>query len=624
MCGIAGFYSKLNNKKSIIANQIKVLNHRGPDDSGLYVKGNIAFGHARLAIIDIANAKQPMISYDEHYVLTFNGEIYNYLELRQHLTSMGYKFRTHSDTEVLLFMYSEYGKDCLKMLNGMFAFAIYDTIKDVIFLARDHFGIKPLYYISNDDSFIFASEIKSILQFPGIKAEPDWKSVNEYLTFQLMLKKHTLFKNIYTLEPATYIVVKNGNIIEKNTYWDIDFTVDDAKSSEQYADELLVLLENSLNLQIRSDVPVGAHLSGGIDSSTVAILASNNYYGNIQTFTGGFKDSSDYDETKYAKLVSDSIKSNHHEIFPTSTDFVDSFQKLIYHMDYPEAGPGLFPQYMVSKLASNHVKVVLGGQGGDEVFGGYTRYTVAYLEQALKGAIFETKEEGQHIVTLASIIPNMPQLRKYLPLISDQFSEGLFGPMDERYFRMINRSHKLGSIFNASFLQTMNEKLMHDKFKQVFNHPTTLSYFNKMTHFDIKTLLPALLHVEDRVSMAVSLESRVPLLDYRIVELAAKMPPTLKFAGGKAKSMLLNSVRNILPPEILARKDKMGFPTPINLWLGSELKSYALDILGSKASKERGLLNTKTIEAGINESGQFSRDLWGALCLEVWFKTFID
>ncbi|WP_141110136.1 asparagine synthetase B family protein, partial [Campylobacter concisus] len=285
------------------------------------------------------------------------------------------------------------------------------------------------------------------------------------------------------------------------------------------------------------------------------------------------------------------IKSIHHEIFPTSQNFIDTFEKISYHMDYPEAGPGVFSQYMVSKLASSYVKVVLGGQGGDEIFGGYTRYAVAYLEQAIKGAIFETAEEGKHLVTLQSIIPNMPQLKNYIPLIKEQFKEGLFGPMDERYYRIINRTHNVDIIYNKDFLKSFDSRQLLDKFKQVFNTPNTKSYFNKMTYFDLKTLLPALLHVEDRVSMAVSIESRVPILDYRIIELVSKMPPTMKFAGGKTKAILLKTVKNLLPKEIFERKDKMGFPTPINKWLANDLKEYALDILTSQKSKQRGYFN---------------------------------
>ncbi|WP_223231359.1 asparagine synthetase B family protein, partial [Campylobacter concisus] len=349
--------------------------------------------------------------------------------------------------------------------------------------------------VYNDDYFVFASEIKSILKYPGIRAEVDYLSLNEYMAFQVMLKKHTMFKNISSLEPATYLILENGKIKEKKRYWYFNYDIDETRNEDEYCSELSHLLEDSLNIQTRADVPIGAYLSGGIDSSLVSILASKKYFGDFHTFTGGFKDSKEFDETYYANIVHQYIKSIHHEIFPTSQNFIDTFEKISYHMDYPEAGPGVFSQYMVSKLASSYVKVVLGGQGGDEIFGGYTRYAVAYLEQAIKGAIFETAEEGKHLVTLQSIIPNMPQLKNYIPLIKEQFKEGLFGPMDERYYRIINRTHNVDIIYNKDFLKSFDSRQLLDKFKQVFNTPNTKSYFNKMTYFDLKTLLPALLHV---------------------------------------------------------------------------------------------------------------------------------
>lgn len=624
MCGIVGFYSKRGDKKHIIQEQLKSLKHRGPDDADIYVDKNIAFGHSRLAIIDIENAKQPMRSGDDNYILIFNGEIYNYIELKEELKSKGVDFKTNSDTEVLLNLYIYYGSRCVSKLNGMFAFAIYNKSNDTLFLARDHFGIKPLYYTFENGEFVFASEIKAILKHPDIKAKVDNHSLNEYLTFQLMLGKHTLFKNIHSLEPSTYMVIQNGKLKERKKYWEFDYNIDDTKTQKEYEEELLELLNDSIKMQMRSDVDVGAYLSGGIDSSLVSTLASRYHNNSIQTFSGGFRDGAEFDETRYAKIVHNSIQSIHHEIFPTSKDFLDNFENIVYHMDYPEAGPGVFSQYMVSQLASQNVKVVLGGQGGDEIFGGYTRYTIAYLEQALKGAIFETAEEGQHLVTLQSIIPNMSQLKNYVPLLKEQFRDGLFNPMDERYFRMINRSHHLDKTYKEEFLSEFDNQQLLYKFKKVFNHPDTKSYFNKMTHFDLKTLLPALLHVEDRVSMAFSLESRVPLLDYRIIELASKMPPNMKFAGGQTKAMLIKSVKDILPKEIINRKDKMGFPTPLNNWLATDLKEYALDILISTKAKNRGYLNSDIIEKQIKQSSKFSRDMWGALNIEMWYRKFID
>ena len=625
MCGIAGFYGQpVDERKSIINGMMETLHHRGPDGEGYAFLDHLTFGHKRLAIIDISQGQQPMYSEDGRFTLIFNGEIYNYIEIRQGLLARGYPLKTFSDSEVLLYAYIEYGVEVLQYLNGMFAFAIHDNQTKQLFIARDHFGIKPFYYYEGRNDFVFASEIKALLKHPSIEAEMDEDAFFEYLSLQLIMGSKTMFKNIKTLEPAHYMIVREGKVVEHKNYWSIDYSVDETKTEAQFADELLVLLENSLSLQIRSDVPVGSYLSGGLDSSTVAVLAAKSYFGQLKTFSGAFSEGAEFDETKYAKLVSNQINSDHYEIFPTAQDFLESIDLLVYHMDQPQAGPGLFPQYMVSKLAAEHVKVVLGGQGGDEIFGGYARYAVAYLEQCVKGAIFETQEEGKHVVTLSSIIPNLPILKQYTPMIQAQFSAGLFGAMDERYYHLIDRSPHLDKMYDVNLIQRRQEDRILSSFKSIFHFPATPSYFNKMTHFDIKVLLPALLQIEDRVSMAVSLESRVPLLDRRIMELSASMPPTMKFAGGKTKYMFLKSVQNILPKAIVERKDKMGFPVPINNWLAGPLSTYISDIFSSQASKDRGIFKNDAVIDQVQKVGKFNRTIWGALNLELWCQKFLD
>ncbi|MEM9023567.1 MAG: asparagine synthase (glutamine-hydrolyzing), partial [Bacteroidota bacterium] len=556
--------------------------------------------------------------------IIYNGEIYNYIELRQYLISRKVSLRTHSDTEVILRLYMLHGEDCLQWLNGIFAFAIYDREAGTVFLARDHFGVKPLYYFQQGDRFVFGSEIKSVLAFPGVPAAVDNEGLEDYMTFQFVLGERTLFDQIRKLEPANYLVVKDGRIVKKAVYWEVSPELDYDRTEDQFADELLVTIDGALNFQTRSDVPVGAYLSGGVDSSLVSILARKNYLGEFHTFTGRFDEGAAFDESGYARLISEKIRSSHHEVTPTWEDFREHFEKLVWYMDEPAAGPGLFPQYMVSKLASEHVTVVLGGQGGDELFGGYARYYVAYLEQCLKGAIFETQEEGQHIITLGSMIPNLPLLKQYTPMLKRQFSRGMFEPMDQRYFQLIDRSPNLDRVFTGTLLDSLNFDHVYDRFRNVFAASTTPSYLNKMISFDFKTLLPALFHVEDRVSMAVSIESRVPLLDKRVVELAAQIPPAIKFKGGRPKSVLMNAIQNILPREIIERKDKMGFPTPINQWFSGPLKSYVMDIFNSQAARERGIYRKDNLEKMISEGKGYGRDVWGALNLEVWFKTFID
>lgn len=625
MCGIAGLSKKIDKKdSSIINDMLGAIAHRGPDGKGIELFDNAALGHVRLAIVDIAGGKQPIKSFDGRYTLVLNGEIYNYLELRKMLLKKGYRLDTHSDAEVLLYMYYEYKEKALDFVNGMFAFAIYDNTLNSIFLARDHFGIKPLYYHCGRNFFIFASEIKALLRYPGLRAEVDRDSLYEYASLQMVLGENTLFKSIKKVSPANYLVVKNGSIVKEKEYWKLDFEIDDSRSLPEYRAELLDLLKDSLSLQVRSDVSLGAYVSGGLDSSIVATLAAKKYKNRLFTFSGGFKEPKEYDETGYASIVSKRIRSRHFNVFVDSKDLRDNFVKLIYSMDEPAAGPGLLPQFMVSKLASQYVKVVLGGQGGDEVFGGYARYMVAYLEQCLKGGIFSTQEEGRHIVTLHSIIPNLPLLKQYIVMLKKQFSSGLFDPMDRRYFKLINRFMDATQIYSRDFLSGFSEENIFEKFSRIFNSTQTKSYFNKMTYYDIKTQLPALLHVEDRVSMAVSIESRVPLLDTRIVELAAKMPPAMKFSGGRTKYILSQAAKGMVPLEILNRKDKMGFPTPFDEWCRGKLNNFVKETLLDKKTQRRGIFNIGNIEGLIDSEGKYGRAIWGALCLETWFREFVD
>ena len=297
---------------------------------------------------------------------------------------------------------------------------------------------------------------------------------------------------------------------------------------------------------------------------------------------------------------------------------------MIYHLDEPVAGPGLFPQYIVSKFASQHVKVILGGQGGDEIFGGYSRYMVAYLEQAIKGAIFQSNEEDEHIVSLESILPNLPTLKQYIPMMKSFWQEGSFEGMDRRYYHLINRMGSTKEFFQADFINQCDSAAIFDKFSGYFNDPDTKSYFNKMTHFDMLGSLPGLLQVEDRVSMSVSIESRVPLLDRRIVDLVSGMPAGMKFKGGEMKYLLKKTIKNIMPPEIMRRKDKMGFPVPLHLWSKNKAKGFIMDTLLSKKAKERNMINTDHVEKLISSEQPFSRGLWGLLSLELWYNQFID
>jgi len=627
MCGIAGIVPSEPLGKKRLQSLLQAMNllqaHRGPDDEGIWVhqKGHVGFAHRRLSIIDLTTAAaQPMES-EAGLVITYNGEIYNYIELRAELGEEN--FRTTSDTEVILRAYEKWGEDCVDHLRGMFAFAIWDQQDETLFCARDRFGIKPLYYIKNPDGFFFASEIKTLLPFVQ-EIATDYNGLKDYLAFQFTLGEKTLFRNVQQLLPAHTLRIKNGDIRARR-YWEVRYNLDWHHTKKYFQERVRELLQDSIRLHLRSDVPVGSYLSGGTDSSIVASLARQvQGEGEYLAFHGKFLSGPEYDESQYARLVAAFCNMNLHETEITSGDFVSNIRKVIYHLDYPVAGPGSFPQYMVSMLASEHLKVVLGGQGGDEIFGGYVRYLISYFEQCIKGAIEGTMHSGNFVVTYESIIPNLATLRAYKPLLQEFWREGLFQERDKRYFRLVNRADGLSQEINWELLEPYSA---FETFKKIFwgKNIENESYFDSMTHFDFKTLLPALLQVEDRMSMAHGLESRVPILDHPLVELVATAPSNIKFEDGQLKHLLRTAFQQDLPDEVNQRQDKMGFPVPLNQWMQGELKDFVGDIFLSKNARERDYLNPDfDITNLIAGEGKFTRKVWGLLSLELWQQEFHD
>ncbi|MBI4576425.1 MAG: asparagine synthase (glutamine-hydrolyzing) [Planctomycetes bacterium] len=621
MCGIAGLIGpghKTSTRADTVASMLDVMAHRGPDGRGVVEDDGAVLGHCRLAIIDLVTGDQPMRSRDERLVMTFNGEIYNYLELRQELIQQGYAFATSSDTEVLLYLYDCYGPECVHRLNGMFAFAIWDRKERRLFAARDRFGIKPFYWVQLGDAFAFASEIKAFRCVAGYQPRPDPDGLAEYLRFQFCLGDRTLFMGVHRLEPGHTLEVEPAGRPSIKRYWDLRFDIDTHHTEAYFIDRVKVLLGDSVRFQLRSDVPIGAYLSGGMDSSAIASLAGDFLGGRISTFTGGFREGPTFDETSYARSVAKRIGSNHFEVFPTAADFERDIARLIWFMDEPAAGPGLFPQYQVARLARDHVKVILGGQGGDEVFGGYARYLACYLEECLLGAIEETTDPSRHILSMSSMVPALPTLRHYKPMLQHFWRDGLFEPLDRRYLRLVDRGTAIQELYQPDFLTGYDPT---EAFREIFNRPGIESLFNRMTFFDMRTLLPALLHVEDRVSMAVSLESRVPLLDHRIAELVMTVPPAWKFKDGRLKHLLRRAVEHILPEEVLKRQDKMGFPVPLVQWTAGPLRDFFRDTLLGREARERGIYRVDAVERLLDHESPFGRDLWGLLCLELWYRT---
>ena len=584
MCGIAGILDFSSDRIPDLDRRLAVMNqliqHRGPDGDGLWThrQGHAGFAHRRLSIIDLEHGTQPMGDEAGNWI-TFNGEIYNYIELRQEIGEE--RFTTDSDTEVILGAYRKWGRASVDHLRGMFAFAIWDERNQSLFCARDRFGIKPFYYSLIGNAFYFASEVKAFMPFLN-RIETDLEGFKDYLAFQFCLAGKTLFQDVVELLPGHLLEVRNGQL-RVNRYWDIYYNLDFDHTDQYFMEAISEHIEDSVRLHLRADVPVGAYLSGGLDSSIVSAVAAQQDPAGFMGFTGKFTYGKEYDESGYARDLAESCGFPLREVDITVDDFINHISTIIYHLDYPVAGPGSFPQYMVSQLASQHRKVVLGGQGGDEIFGGYTRYLIAYFEQCIKAAIDGTSNNGNFVVTYESIIPNLTSMRNYKPLLKQFWAEGLFEDLDRRYFRLIDRAPQLGNEIRWDALGDYNP---FDTFSQIFHSGNVQkeSYFDLMTHFDFKTLLPALLHVEDRVSMAHGLESRVPLLDHPLVELAATIPANIKFRAGSLKRVLRESMAPRLPKSIVQRKDKMGFPVPLTEWMQGEARDFIHDIFDSQAA----------------------------------------
>lgn len=619
MCGIVGIYN-LNKEEVKVSNIILMRDsiiHRGPDDFGIYTDESFGVGFRRLKVYDPDNGHQQITTDDGRYTVVFDGKIYNYIEIRDKLIEKGITFKTRSETEVLLKLYIEKKENCLQDINGMFAFAIWDSQNKELFFARDRVGIKPFYYHFDNNRFLFASEIKAIIADKSVTREPDYRGISDYLHFMYIPDDKTFFKGINKLLPGHYGILNHKSGLQLFEYWDVDFS-QNFKCESEIISDLKETLEDAVRLCLRSDVPVGCHLSGGIDSSVVTCLAAAYNPTKIYTFTGKFSESSYYDETKYAKIVSEYAKTNYVEITPGKACYKKVLPQLIWHMDEPCAGPGIIPQYFVCQTASSRVKVVLGGQGGDELFGGYNRYFF--------------------IKTSINKSPNLFKHR--FEFLKNYFKQHGIRTTVKNIFKKLMKKSSLRLSFEELWVKNntilnINDHLVAQNFRDIlrdYNSGKTYlkhiikkneySEFNRMLYHDLKCYLPALLQVEDRTSMAVSIESRVPILDHRIVELSAKIPPEIKVKLMQPKYIFKRAIEEVVPSEILARKDKKGFPTPINIWFKND-RALIEEILLEPRSVERGLFNPNEVKKIIN-SGENHILLWLLLNVELWFRIFID
>lgn len=630
MCGIFGFCTIGPRPRELLLSELDIglerIRHRGPDGSGRWMAqdGRVGFGHVRLSIIDLEAGAQPMHSDDGRYTIVYNGEIYNYIELRDELGEG--LFSTHSDTEVVLRAFQRWGVQCVERLRGMFAIAIWDAVEQELFIARDRFGIKPFYWAETPNGLYFASEIKALLPFLKERLV-NTAALSDYFAFQFCLGEKTLMGDVWQMPAAHFAVVSPGQTPQPVRYWEVHYDIDFDHTERWFTERLRELVEDSVRVHLRADVEVGSYVSGGVDSSLLAALGREvRPDGRFQAFNGRFLDSQDFDESRYAQALADEQNMLLHVADIDEDDFVDHISKVIWHLDQPVAGPGSFPQYMVSKRVGENIKVVLGGQGGDEIFGGYARYLVAYFEQCIKGAIEGTLHNGNYVVTYESIIPNLQTLKQYKPMLREFWASGLFAERDERYWRLVNRANTFGGIVAP---EAIDQRSTFEEFKKIFwgSNVGRESYFDSMTHFDFKTLLPALLQVEDRMSMAHGVEARVPFLDHPLVEFAATIPADIKFRNGELKRLLRTVFSNKLPVAIRERKDKMGFPVPLNLWLkkGGRARDFIGDLLGTENARTRPYLGAGlSVDAVLDSQSVYGRNLWALLSLELWHRQFVD
>ncbi len=603
MCGISGIIYKNKNKKDYeveIKSMNKLINHRGPDDNGIYVEDSFAFGHTRLSIIDVSDAGHQPMSYGNRYVITYNGEVYNYLEIKDELLKNGYKFNNNSDTEVILAAYSYWGEKVVDKLNGMFAFAIYDLEEKKCFIVRDRTGVKPLYYYETDDEFYFFSEPKQIVIPKIIQAKPNDNSIKEYLAFQFVLSDETFFTGIKKLLPGHTIIYSNGTK-KLNKYWSLDkIKVDKTISYDEAKKSIKSLVNDAVKLRLRSDVSVGCYLSGGIDSSVVSTIASHNL-DNVKTYTFTSKAFPNQDESELAKKTSEHIGSNHHEIEIEFDKILDLWKKSVYYMDEPELGYSLIPQMKISEAVSKDLKVILGGQGGDELFYGYGWHTqiATSIKNKIKDFNFINKIK---VIKNIFLKQHLKTSLKFLITKSSSSSRNI----DKKYFNLWKS--------NGVFDMLLDKAIVENFYKQLEYDGKLLS----IKKFEYKYWLQGLLHVEDRSSMYASLESRVPLLDYRIAEYVFKLDPNYMINGILNKTIFIDSFKDDLLSDIYLNTQKKGYSSPISEWFEvPEVKNFINEVLENKKSYIYDFINYKNSEK-INP-----RQLWMLISLEIWYKTFI-
>jgi len=617
MCGIAGIVSLCDKPVRLedVRSMCNAMIHRGPNDEGFHIAPGVGLGMRRLSIIDLEGGHQPVHNEDGTVTVVFNGEIYNFGSLRQTLESQGHTFRTHSDTEVIVHLYEEHGESCVEKMRGMFAFALWDQRQRKLMIGRDRLGKKPLFYTVAGDRLVFGSELKVVLQVPEVERRINWESLRHYLGTQSTPLDESILADIHKLPPAHILTATPWRGIEVKPYWDLRFEPDYTKTEDEWIERLRNLLEESVRLRMISDVPLGAFLSGGVDSSSVVAMMSRISSRPVKTFSIGFEER-EFNELEYARNVARQFGTEHHELVlePDVLGFIDNFA---WYLDEPFGDSSAIPTYMVSRLAAESVTVVLSGDGGDELFAGYDRYVIENRERRYE------------------LIPR--PVRNIAAAVGDVMPEGMKGRNFLRHLRYegVDRYLDSGVLFKPVQLASL---LQPDAFRQVqpfsaadirrvLAQRGSRHWLSTLQYLDTKLYLPNdILTKVDRMSMAHSIEARVPLLDHHFVEFAATIPPELKFRGNTTKYIFKKAMEGILPNDILYRT-KRGFAVPLSRWFRGQLNDFVRDLLLDSTSRQRGIFNPAYVERllELNARGRdLDLQLWSLITFELWCRRFMD
>ena len=620
MCGICGvlyFQPNAPTDRSTLLLMNASLQHRGPDDEGYYEDDQVCLAMRRLSIIDLHTGQQPISNESGDIWVVYNGEIYNFQEVRADLEQRGHIFKTQTDTEIIVHAYEEYGDECVTHFNGMFAIALWDARERRLFLARDRLGIKPLYYWSGMDKLVFGSELKALLFHPDVPRQVDLTALDLFLTLEYIPAPRTIYEDVFKLLPGHRLVVEQGKL-KVTQYWDVPYQPV-SRSEAECAEILSGLIKESVRLRLISDVPLGAFLSGGIDSSAIVGYMTQSANEAVRTFSIGFEDDT-YNELPYAEAVAKQFGTKHHvEVLKSAHS--DLTEQLVAHFDEPFADTSIFPTYLVSKLASREVKVVLSGDGGDELFAGYDTYLAEKLDRYY-GRLPRPLRQ-QVLPKFAGWLPPQPAKKGLINKVKRMVEGGAFDrSLQHTRWMMFLTSSEKNSLYRSDMRASLYDHLTTDFFQEYFEKANRFDRLAQQQYVDVKTYLADdILTKVDRMSMAVSIEARVPLLDYHIVEFALNLPAHMKLQGAHTKSILRQAVKNMVPQSIL-EKPKEGFSIPMKHWLCTSLKPMMLDLLSKSALQKHGYFDPQVVAGWIQEHlegrANHSHRLWALMVFEMW------